>query len=151
MTISIVLSALILILGNGSNNSCVCRPAVADDSAHGANESIQYTAKSVREIRGNVTLPNGEPISEAVIEVYEYSVSDKKLPVYVVENSKKRKTACLTDERGEFCIPRLSAGKYLLKVGTRSAVGINNAYIIVNLIPNLDSRRKLEISLQLGT
>ena len=64
-------------------------------------------------------LPNGEPISEAVIEVYEYSVSDKELPAYEVEHSKKRKTACLTGERGEFCIPRLSAGKYLLKVGTR--------------------------------
>lgn len=119
MTISFVLSAVILILGNRSNNSCVCRPAAADDSAHGANEFIQYTTNSVRQVRGSVILPNGEPISEAVIEVYEYSVSDKELPAYEVEHSKKRKTACLTGERGEFCIPRLSAGKYLLKVGTR--------------------------------
>jgi hypothetical protein len=147
---SILFLAIISILGNGSDNSCSCRPAKVDDFPHGANESIQSTAKPVKRLRGNVMLPNGQPISEAVVEVYDYSDRDKRLP-YEPESSKKRRAACLTDEKGEFCFTRLPARKYLLKVGTQSPAGINTSYVIVTLIPHLRSKRKLEISLQLGT
>ena len=150
MGLSILFLALVSIIGNGPNNSCSCRPAAANDFPHGANEVIQSTAKPVKQLRGNVMLQNGEPISEAVVEVYDYSGRDKRLP-YGPESLKKRKAACLTDEKGEFCFTRLPAGKYVLKVGTQAPAGINYSFVIVNLIPDLRSRRKLEISLNLGT
>jgi protocatechuate 3,4-dioxygenase beta subunit len=148
--LSILFLALVSIIGNGANNPCSCRPAATNDFPHGANEVIQSTAKPVKQLRGNVMLQNGEPISEAVVEVYDYSGRDKRLP-YGPESSKKRKAACLTDEKGEFCFTRLPAGKYVLKVGTQATAGINYSFVIVKLIPDLRRRRKLEISLNLGT
>jgi protocatechuate 3,4-dioxygenase beta subunit len=148
--LSILFLALISIIGNGPDNSCSCRPAAADDFPHGANEVIQSTARPVKQLRGNVMLQNGQPVSEAVVEVYDYSGRDKKRP-YEPESSKKRKAACLTDEKGEFCFTRLPAGNYLLKVGTQASAGINYSFVIVTLSPHLRSSRKLEISLNLGT
>lgn len=146
----IIFLALISTLGTGSKNSCTCRPAAEGDWPHSANESVVVDAGAVKWLRGSVTLPNGEPIPEAVVEVYEYSARDKNLDASEVAKSRKRSTACLTNEKGEFCLARLPAGKYVLKVGTRTSAGINDAYVVVNLVPNLRSTRTLELTLQLG-
>lgn len=150
MTFGVLLLIIVSTFGTGPKKSCSCEPATADDHPHGANEVIQYNAGSMRRIRGKVTLPDGEPVSSGVVEVYKYSGRDKNVPLYQ-RDDRKRRTACLTNKNGEFCFPGLPAGKYFLKVGTRGNAGMNEVYIIVNLAPNLRSKRRLDISLPPGT
>lgn len=63
--------------------------------------------KRVREIRGVVLLPNGEVLTDAVVEVYENSlkVSAENVTYETVSQitSVDRKAACLTAKNGRFC------------------------------------------------
>lgn len=137
-----------------AKSDCPCRPALESDHPHGANETIEYSVGTVKRIQGRVTLPNGEPVSEAVVEVYEYRGNARnKFPFEMAET---RKTACLSDENGNFCFADLPPGWYVLKVGTRATAGINESYVRVKLERTwwrswLRAGRKTEVRLNLGT
>jgi protocatechuate 3,4-dioxygenase beta subunit len=135
-----------------ANDPCRCRPALEQDWAHGANESVEIRGLVVKRIQGRVLDPHGDAIDDAVVEVFEYSNTDRELGGYQLTEAKKRRTACLTDKNGEFCFPSLPARRYVLKFGTRQAAGWKNTYMTVKLSPHWWRRSgKLEIRLNLGT
>src|SRR5437870_8223150 len=118
-----VLLSLLLILTSvvlpPDKGDCPCRPALESDHPHGANEIIEYSGGTVKRIQGRVTLPNGEPVTDAVVEVYEYRNNDRNKRAFEIDESTTRKTACLSDKNGNFCFAGLPPGFYVLKVGTR--------------------------------
>ncbi|HEV7743401.1 MAG TPA: carboxypeptidase-like regulatory domain-containing protein [Pyrinomonadaceae bacterium] len=150
MAVGTLFLIIVPVLGTGPRKSCSSKPAAEDDSAHGANIFIQDATQSVRQIRGTVTLPTGDPVEEGIVEVYDYSDRDKDVPLYEIDDSRKRRTARLTNKEGKFCFDRLPAGKYFLKVGTLYESGMNSTYLIVKLVPQLRSKRKLKIGLEPG-
>jgi len=118
-------------------------------SAYGANELIEYSAKTVRRIQGMVLDSNGAPVNEAVVEVYKYSGGERTF------GSKERQAACLTDRNGSFCFTGLPSGLYLLRIGTRRSEGFNEVYVKVKLDRTwwtswLRIGRRLPVTLSLG-
>ena len=144
--------ALLLFGAVLTKNQCTCRPALEQDWAHGANESVEIRGVTVKRIKGRVLDPHGGPIGDAIVEVFDYLSADEKQSGYQVAESKKRRAACLADADGQFCFSDLPGGKYVLKVGTRKPDGTNNTYMIVNLSRHCWRKsRNVEIRLNLGT
>jgi hypothetical protein len=146
----LVLAILILFGAQSSDRKCSCQAALESDQPHGANELIEYSAKTVKRIQGTVLDPNGAPINEAVVEVYKYSGGEK------IFGSKERQAACLMDRNGSFCFTGLPSGRYLLRIGTRKPEGFNEVFVKVKLdlawwTSWLRLSKKLEVKLSLGT
>jgi uncharacterized GH25 family protein len=126
------------------------------DSPHGANQEIEVTAGTVKEIRGRVIDPNGEPFNEVVVELYDYADADQKLGASALVETKDRRAACLTDKNGYFCFTNLKSGRYALRAGTRDVDGMNELFVKVRLerrwwIRWLRSGKDIELMLQPGT
>jgi hypothetical protein len=112
---------------------------------------IQAATQSVRQIRGKVTVPTGDPVEAGIVEIYDHASRDKGVALNRIADTRKRRTACLTNKEGEFCFDRLPAGEYFLKVGTITPTGgMESTYMIVKLVPHLRNKRTLKISLELG-
>src|SRR5438874_2655118 len=108
---------LISVVSLPVKSDCPCRPALESDHPHGANETIEYSSGAVSRIQGRVTLANGQPVSETVVEVYEYRGNDRNKYPFEIAESGTRKTACLSDNSGNFCFADLPPWWYVLKVG----------------------------------
>ena len=152
--VGLVILTLLSVLPD--NRKCSCQPALESDLPHGANEAIEYKSKTVSRIHGRVTLPNGEPVQEAVVEVYDCPDRDKDKRAYEIVESGKRRMACLSDEDGNFCFMGLPSGWYVLRVGTRASAGMDESYVKVRLDRTwrrswLRSGRALEVRMHLGT
>jgi protocatechuate 3,4-dioxygenase beta subunit len=135
---------------------CNCQIAAESDRPHGANESIEYFGKTVSRIRGRVTNPDGKPAHAAVVEVYEYSSPDNNKTPWEITRYGTRRSACLTDNDGNYCFVGLPSGSYLLRIGTREQAGINDAYVKVRLDRSwerswLRPGKTVEVRLRLGT
>jgi hypothetical protein len=150
MLMSTIFLVLVSVLGTGPSKRCNCESVDQDITPHGASPLVEYREKAVKQIRGKVELLNGERVFRAVVEVYRYSARDRNLRGFELAESTKRLTACLTDERGEFCLPQLPAGKYVLKVGTTSSQGFTSPYVIVDVNPRLKVARRLKVELDPG-
>ncbi len=112
---------------------CLSKPAGEQDHPHGANEVIEIRGGTVRNIQGRISYQNGEPIEEAVVEVYDISGSDRDIDPYHFVQSAKRRAAYLTDADGHFCMTGLPSGMYLLRAGTNESEGWQEIYVRVRL------------------
>jgi hypothetical protein len=148
--LSTILLIFVSVLGAGSSKRCSCGPVAEDITPRGASPLVEYTEKAVKQIRGKVELPDGEPASRAVVEIYRYSARNKNLEGHELADSTNRITACLTNERGEFCLTKLLAGRYVLKVGTISSQGFTSPFVIVDINPRLRIGRELRVELGMG-
>ena len=153
------LSAILIALAAGSlpDRPCSCQEALQDDLPHGANETVEYAATTVKRITGQVYyVYNGLPTENVVVEIYEITEADTKLNAHEITQRKERRAACITSNDGSFCFPDLPSGRYLLRVGTRRSSGWNEAFVRVNLDRRWWSRwfrsgRKIELGLTIGT
>jgi hypothetical protein len=149
---------LLLVLGGvpAVDQKCSCPKAGEYDRPHGANEIIEFNAGTLQTIRGKVTLPNGEPVNEAVVEIYEFTKADKNESAYKIAEARERKFACLSDRNGDFCLSDLPSGWYVLRIGMRGSPGFNEVFVKVRLDRSwwkrwFRSGRPLRIELPLGT
>ena len=147
---------LVVLAALPQKSKCPCQPTLETDSPHGANEVIEYTGKTVKKLHGRILYPNGEPVNEAVVEIYEYGDADRNVGAYEITKSKERRTACLTDKYGYFCFTGLPSGRYALRAGTRKSEGMNEVYVKVNLEQRwwrswLRLGKKLELYISAGT
>ena len=129
--ISILLVALLT--STADRPTCHCRKASENDIPHGANEHVVYEIGTVRKIHGRVTDPNGETMSDVVVEIYNVTNKNKNFEPYEIADSRKRRAACLTEKDGMFCFPDLPSGKYVLHIGTRESEGMNDVHVEVKL------------------
>jgi hypothetical protein len=153
LSLLLILTSFVLL---PDKSDCPCRPALESDQPHGANETIEYSGGTVKRIQGRIILSNGEPLSEAVVEVYDYPSNDRNKRPFGIAELGKRKTACLSDKNGNFCFADLPPGWYVLKIGTREFAGINESYVRVKLDRTwwrswLRAGKRIEVRLNLGT
>jgi len=147
------LITLILVSLLSGSSQCNCKTVPANETSHGANEFILLTELKVNRIAGKVLLQNGEPVNEAVVEVFNYSSSSTDYKDVDSTLSGKRRAACMTGENGAFCFNKLPPGRYLLRAGTRKSAGINQIHAIITVLPNHQKATtgELELRLTLGT
>ncbi len=133
--IRILASVLLLTLIGSINGSldCQCRRASDEDVPHGANESIEYSERTLKSIHGKVFFSTYAPVKDAVVEIYDYTDADRNLSPYNLVRSKDRRAACLTDKDGNYCFTGLPSGRYVLRAGTRTSEGENEVYARVKL------------------
>src|SRR5688572_7546526 len=101
---NLILSALIVaILAVPSGRMCSCRKAQEDDIPHGANEDIEYSERTVKNVSGKVTyqLVDGT-IGDVDVEVYDVADTDRKLRPRQIVGFRTRRVACVTASDGTF-------------------------------------------------
>lgn len=137
---------------------CSCQKALEHDLAHGANEAIEYSAKTVKRIQGRVVYSfDASPGDDVVVEVYQITSADKKLGSREIVLRRERRAACVTQKDGSFCFADLPSGSYVVRAGTVSAsAGMNEAYMKVNLDRHWWSRwfrtgKEIKLELKPGT
>ncbi len=118
----ILLGLVILIAaaGTSSSSNCVCH-VVPDEHPMLGNVSARANGGSVRVVRGRVMYPNDVAAGNALVEVFENALPTHD---WITDDHKQIETqqrtiACVTDRNGNFCIPGLAPGRYLLRVGVR--------------------------------
>ena len=63
---------LLLTMSSLSEQRCSCEKALERDLPHGANETIEYSEKTVKRIAGRVVYSHDEsPAEDVVVEIYE--------------------------------------------------------------------------------
>lgn len=147
---------IVLLTASLPDRPCTCRTALETERAHGANELIEYSETTVKRIRGRVAYSDDTPVGDVVVEIYDITSADRKLKVHEV-GQRQRRTACVTSNDGSFCFPDLPSGRYVMRVGTRSASGgMNEVFWKVNVDRRwwrswLRRERKLNVTLSPGT
>jgi len=146
----ILLASIVLLVSAGSSSSshCVCHVAPDEHPSLG-NADARANGGTVRVIRGRVLYPNYRPAGNVIVEVFENSLSthDWITDDYKQIETQQRKIACVTDRNGNFCIPGLASGRYLLRVGVRDrrlTVSAVRMFVTVNRAGSL---RRLHVLL----
>jgi hypothetical protein len=113
---------LTLIMGSWPAQRCGCQKAREHDLPHGANESVEYLAKTVKSIKGRVVYSHDSSLADdVVVEVYEIMPEDKKLQTHEIVLRRECRAACVTAKDGSFCFVDLPSVHYVVRAGTRSA------------------------------
>ena len=118
-----ILAILIILFASGTSSwssNCRCRVA-SDEHPVLGNVAARANGGTVRVVRGKVVYPNGKPVNDAIVEVFDnfLRTADWQTGDYSQIENRQRKLACLTNRNGMFCIPRLPPGRYLLRIGMR--------------------------------
>jgi Carboxypeptidase regulatory-like domain len=153
-TIAAALMSLIL-YGVPLAKNCHCPPPKGDERTHwvGNLEMVFVERRSYRQLRGTVRDPNGNPVKEALIEVFthpEYLLIDKPIDKRGRSNQ-RRIAACRTDVDGKFCFVGLPAGKYELRSSsddTATGWNVSQMYVVVN--PKGHRKKELTVEMTLG-
>jgi len=131
-----------------------CSPPKADETTHwvGNLQIVNVEKKSFRQLRGTVITPNGEPLENALVEVFtnpEYLLIEK--PTDKRGTSEQRRVAaCRTKTDGKFSFPDLPVGKYELRSSSEdSATGWNVTQIYVVVKPK-GKKKELRVEMSLG-
>ena len=126
---------VLLAVSSLSERRCSCEKALERDLPHGANETIEYSEKTVKRIAGRVAYEhNDQPAEDVVVEIYEIPHADKKLKSHEIVSRRHRTAACITQKDGSFCFPDLPSGRYLVRAGARNAnAGMNEVKVRVNV------------------
>jgi protocatechuate 3,4-dioxygenase beta subunit len=129
-------------------SAAACRKARPGETPHGANETIVYSEQTVGRLRGTVSIRDGDPVNDVVVEVYRYDGTEAETTKFL--NRAKRTSACVTAEDGLFSFKRLKPGRYLLRAGTVAPAGMNEVHLIFR-VTGVGKSRNVEIRLTVGT
>jgi len=149
---------LILLCYVASAQSIDCRRGKGtSDSPISGTVFAVMNAGRVQRIQGRVFYPNGEVlIEQAVVEVFVNPLETNAENLSYAEVSKissgRRVAAYMIENDGKFCIRNLSAGKYLLRIGTRNNPAFSTMNILVRLAPRgkRSSSKMLRVELPLS-
>jgi hypothetical protein len=143
---------LVCIAGFIQVSAAQCRKARGDEVPHGANMFVQMSNRTVPNIRGKISFPDGDPLKDVVVEIFRYAGGEGYADIQKAL-LQKRIAACVTLDDGTFSFRGLRPGMYLLRAGTSYAQGMNESHIIVLLKPGVrkDKGAGLEMTLSLGT
>ena len=152
-----ILFTLLLLFGSSgffAAQNSTCSPPKDTETTHwvGNLEIVNIEKKPFRQIRGVVITQLGEPLENALVEIFsnpEYLLV--KEPIDKRGNSKqKRIMACRTGKDGKFSFPDLPAGKYELRSSSEdSATGWNVTQTYVVVKPS-GKKKELRLEMSLG-
>jgi hypothetical protein len=122
-----------------SGNTCNCRKPITGETTHwGNSDVIVQEDKIFKSIRGVVQRPDGSPMPDTLVEIYNR-------PEGLLLDWRERKerdsrqhriAACKTGDDGNFCFVNIPPGKYELRSRkpTEKCCGwdTTRAYIILN-------------------
>lgn len=136
MKLLLALTILAGLMAFSSQGNCGCTPASDEETTRwgGNGEPIAKEDKVHRYLSGVVSFGDGEPVSDALVEVYtnpEYLLLDYP------EREKQRKeqeriAACVTGKSGKFCFGFIQAGKYELRVSKDEGINVTHIYVDVD-------------------
>jgi len=141
---------LLCVVGLCTASNASCKKARPEQTPNGANELIVLEERTVGVLRGIVSIGAGGPASDVVVEIYRYNGGTDGLKMQEFIKSAKRSIACLTSKNGRFAFPQLKPGRYLLRAGTVTSMGINEVYAIFK-VTQAGTTHDIEINLPLGT
>lgn len=132
---------------------CKCRRASEKESTRpGGNEMVIFVEeKSYRELRGTVKMREGQPVENALVEIF-----DK--PEYLLDHSivrsnnrpkQRRLAACVVSADGKFCFPNIANGKYELRSSSGSGVNVTHVYVVID--KQSGEKKDLSVEMTLGT
>jgi len=132
---------------------CKCRRASEKESTRpGGNEMvIVVEEKSYRELRGAVKWHDGQPVENALVEIF-----DK--PEYLLDHSiasandrpkQRRLAACVASADGKFCFRNLANGKYELRSSSGNGVNVTHVYVVIDR--QSGEKKDLSVEMTLGT
>lgn len=107
--------------------------------------------KSYRELRGTVQMHGGQPVANALLEVF-----DK--PEYLLDHSivsannrpkQRRLAACVASADGKFCFRNIGNGKYELRSSSGSGVNVTHVYVVID--KQSGEKKDLSVEMALGT
>jgi hypothetical protein len=145
---------LSLLINSAVDNKCRCVPTPQESTRDGANQTITIIErKQYRGVKGIVRAPNGELLSNVLVEVFDepehlllpYPESEKK------KKAQRRLTTCVTGPDGSFCFAGLAAGKYEIRFSKDSGWNHTQIYIEVAPADHKATNRALSVRLELGT
>src|SRR5687767_981511 len=115
-----LLAAVFLMLAGLSvttgSPGCGCRKPEPNETTHwvGNLETVFRKRRVYRAMRGVVVKPNGEPLGDALVEVFthpEYLLKDVSARRQG-RDRQRRVAACKTNADGRFCFTKLPPGRY---------------------------------------
>jgi|HubBroStandDraft_1064217.scaffolds.fasta_scaffold38857_4 hypothetical protein len=132
---------------------CKCRRASEKESTRpGGNEMVIFVEeKNYRELRGTVQLRDGQPVENALVEIF-----DK--PEYLLDRSiasannrpkQHRLAACVATADGKFCFRNLADGKYELRSSWKDGVNVTHVYVVID--KQSGEKKDLSVEMTLGT
>ena len=147
------LASLTLSASLPAANECKSRHASGKESTRpGGNEMVVFVEeKSYRELRGTVKMHEGQPVENALVEIF-----DK--PEYLLDHSivtannrpkQRRLAACVASADGKFCFPNLANGKYELRLSSGNGVNVTHVYVVID--KQSGEQKDLSVEMTLGT
>ena len=115
LKISLTFFFLLLLANYLPNNSCACQPLPDNAKTKTGWMSHKVTEeKPVKSIQGKVVDANGKSLIGSYVEIFK---ADNVVPDETNDVSQQKRIAgCEIEENGKFSFPRLSSGKYELRV-----------------------------------
>jgi protocatechuate 3,4-dioxygenase beta subunit len=145
----------LVLFGGAFAKDCRCRPAKSGESTHwvGDLQMVFVERGAYRQLRGIVRDPNGNPVKDALLEVFtgpEYLLIDKPIDKRGRSNQ-RRVAACRTSADGRFCFVGLPAGKYEMRSSSDdTATGWNVSQVYVVVSARGYRKKELVVEMTLG-
>ena len=107
--------------------------------------------KSYRELRGTVQLREGQPVENALVELFDN-------PEYLLDRSiasannhpkQRRLAACMVSSDGKFRFRNLADGKYEIRSSSGNGVNVTHVYIVID--KQSGEKKDLVVEMTLGT
>lgn len=112
-------------------------PTVSEDRRVCSHMVVEFSkAKTTSRLVGIVEDPNGDPVPESIIELYDAKENGKLIATFK------------TDETGRFCIKNLKKGTYFLRAGW-SRLGFYCTDMKIEISGR--TKRFLRVPLEVGT
>jgi hypothetical protein len=117
-----------------------CKQAGDEDRPRGGNFVLAGEGR-FKAIYGTVLSRKGrdgkfKPLGDVVVELYSYSGGANQEEVGKAVREQKRVAACMTGGDGEFSLPGLKPGRYLLRAGSRVSDEYDDVYAILTIDPS---------------
>lgn len=141
--------------GSLSGQRCGCAaPSPGETTRDGANYNIVLLEKRKHAgIKGTVRDPNGDLLSDVLVEVFDNPNQLSSQGSQNIEEQKpqRRIAACVVESDGRFCFANIPAGKYEVRFSKNS--GWNHTSVVLTVAPRKPNatKRGLNIRLELGT
>jgi hypothetical protein len=115
---------------------CACRkPEKGDQTRWGGNMMIVVPLdKSYRELRGTVTMFEGEVVENALVEIFDnadYLIHETDGHLQQAPHQ-TRLAACVTGPDGKFCFRDLPSGTYELRSSIKAGWNVTHVHVTVN-------------------
>jgi hypothetical protein len=132
---------------------CKCRRVSEKESTRpGGNEMVIFVEeKSYRGLKGTVQLRAGQPVENALVEIFDR-------PEYLLAHSigsannrpkQRRLAACVASANGKFCFSNLADGKYELRSSSGNGVNVTHVYVVID--KQSGEKKDISVEMTLGT